>query len=31
MNADVLEIPSISRRVREALAMADSDPVHPAS
>jgi glutamate dehydrogenase len=29
MNADVLEIPSISRRVREALAMADSDPVHP--
>ncbi|MEE6137933.1 NAD-glutamate dehydrogenase [Mycobacterium sp. 050128] len=30
MNADVLEIPSISRRVREALAMADSDPVHPA-
>ena len=30
LNADVLEIPSISRRVREALAMADSDPVHPA-
>jgi glutamate dehydrogenase len=30
MNADVLEIPSISRRVREALAMADDDPVHPA-
>ncbi|WAJ43743.1 NAD-glutamate dehydrogenase [Mycobacterium sp. Aquia_216] len=30
MNADVLEIPSISRRVRDALAMADSDPVHPA-
>ncbi|SOX55149.1 NAD-glutamate dehydrogenase [Mycobacterium ahvazicum] len=30
MNADVLEIPSISRRVREALALADSDPVHPA-
>jgi glutamate dehydrogenase len=29
MNADVLEIPSISRRVREALAMADDDPVHP--
>ena len=29
MNADVLEIPSISRRVREALAMADRDPVHP--
>jgi glutamate dehydrogenase len=29
MNADVLEIPSISRRVREALTMADSDPVHP--
>src|SRR5271163_264168 len=29
MNADVLEIPSISRRVREALSMADSDPVHP--
>jgi glutamate dehydrogenase len=29
MNADVLEIPSISRRVREALAMADSDPIHP--
>ena len=28
-NADVLEIPSISRRVREALAMADSDPIHP--
>ncbi|HEV7582090.1 MAG TPA: NAD-glutamate dehydrogenase [Mycobacterium sp.] len=28
MNADVLEIPSISRRVREALAM--GDPVHPA-
>ncbi|MEZ0350372.1 NAD-glutamate dehydrogenase [Mycobacterium sp. pR1184] len=30
MNADVLEIPSISRRVREALALADSDPAHPA-
>lgn len=30
MNADVLEIPAISRRVREALAMADNDPVHPA-
>ncbi|WP_264991623.1 NAD-glutamate dehydrogenase domain-containing protein, partial [Mycobacterium montefiorense] len=30
MNADVLEIPSISRRVREALAMADNDPAHPA-
>ncbi|WP_297824337.1 NAD-glutamate dehydrogenase [Mycobacterium sp.] len=29
MNADVLEIPTISRRVREALAMADSDPIHP--
>jgi len=29
MNADVLDIPSISRRVREALAMADSDPIHP--
>jgi len=29
MNADVREIPSISRRVREALAMAESDPVHP--
>jgi glutamate dehydrogenase len=29
MNADVLEIPSISRRVRQALAMADDDPVHP--
>ncbi len=30
MNADVLEIPMISRRVREALAMADGDPIHPA-
>jgi glutamate dehydrogenase len=29
MNADVLEIPTISRRVHEALAMADSDPIHP--
>ncbi|MBW0014147.1 NAD-glutamate dehydrogenase [Mycobacterium sp.] len=29
MNADVLEIPMISRRVREALAMADDDPIHP--
>ena len=29
MNADVLEIPSISRRVREALDLADSDPSHP--
>lgn len=29
MNADVLEIPTISRRVREALAMAESDPSHP--
>jgi glutamate dehydrogenase len=29
MNADVLEIPTISRRVREALTMADNDPVHP--
>jgi glutamate dehydrogenase len=29
MNADVLEIPSISRRVRQALSMADSDPAHP--
>ncbi|WP_301146548.1 NAD-glutamate dehydrogenase [Mycobacterium simiae] len=30
MNADVLEIPAISRRVREALAMAADDPAHPA-
>jgi glutamate dehydrogenase len=29
MNADVLEIPSVSRRVREALELAGSDPVHP--
>src|SRR5689334_19759960 len=29
MNADVLEIPMISRRVVEALAMADNDPIHP--
>lgn len=29
MNADVLEIPMISHRVREALAMADNDPIHP--
>jgi len=29
MNADVLEIPTISRRVRDALAMAESDPIHP--
>ena len=29
MNADVLEIPTISRRVREALALAESDPIHP--
>ncbi|HEY0225678.1 MAG TPA: NAD-glutamate dehydrogenase, partial [Mycobacterium sp.] len=29
MNADVLEIPTISRRVRGALTMADNDPVHP--
>ena len=29
MNADVLEIPTISRQVREALAMADNDPVPP--
>ncbi|OSC41623.1 NAD-glutamate dehydrogenase [Mycobacterium decipiens] len=29
MNADVLEIPTISRRVREALALAESDPSHP--
>ena len=29
MNADVLEIPMISDRVREALAMAESDPIHP--
>ncbi|HXY65351.1 MAG TPA: NAD-glutamate dehydrogenase [Mycobacterium sp.] len=29
MNADVLEIPIISRRVREALALADLDPGHP--
>ncbi|BBX62516.1 NAD-specific glutamate dehydrogenase [Mycobacterium saskatchewanense] len=29
MNADVLEIPTISRRVREALTMAESDPIHP--
>ncbi|MGO9184592.1 NAD-glutamate dehydrogenase [Mycobacterium sp.] len=30
MNADVLEIPMISGRVREALAMSESDPIHPA-
>jgi glutamate dehydrogenase len=29
MNADVLEIPAISRRVRDALTMAESDPIHP--
>lgn len=29
MNADVLEIPTVSSRVREALALADSDPIHP--
>ncbi|BBX97263.1 NAD-glutamate dehydrogenase [Mycobacterium lacus] len=29
MNADVLEIPTISGRVREALALAESDPIHP--
>jgi len=29
MNADVLDIPMISRRVSEALAMADGDPIHP--
>lgn len=29
MNADVLEIPTISRRVREALTLAGSDPSHP--
>jgi len=30
MNADVLEIPMISGRVREALAMSETDPIHPA-
>ena len=29
MNADVLEIPSISRRAREALELAGSDPSYP--
>jgi glutamate dehydrogenase len=29
MNADVLEIPSISRRVRQALELAGNDPSHP--
>ncbi|BBX74373.1 NAD-glutamate dehydrogenase [Mycobacterium shinjukuense] len=29
MNADVLEIPTVSPRVREALALAGSDPSHP--
>jgi glutamate dehydrogenase len=29
MNADVLEIPVIARRVREALELADRDPSHP--
>jgi len=29
MNADVLEIPIISRRVHKVLAMADLDPSHP--
>ncbi|WP_197695993.1 NAD-glutamate dehydrogenase domain-containing protein, partial [Mycobacterium sp. E1715] len=29
MNADVLEIPTVSTRVRDALALADSDPIHP--
>ncbi|MFV0493896.1 NAD-glutamate dehydrogenase [Mycobacterium sp.] len=29
MNADVLEIPMISQRVRDALTLASSDPSHP--
>ncbi len=29
MNADVLEIPMVSSRVREALALSDRDPSHP--
>ena len=29
MNADVLDIPMISGRVRAALTMAESDPIHP--
>ena len=29
MNANVLEIPLISRRVHDALALADRDPSHP--
>ncbi|UMB72184.1 NAD-glutamate dehydrogenase [Mycobacterium paraterrae] len=29
MNADVLEIPIISRRVHEVLSLADLDPAHP--
>ncbi|MEY8015403.1 MULTISPECIES: NAD-glutamate dehydrogenase [Mycobacterium] len=29
MNADVLEIPMVSHRVREVLTMADSDPAYP--
>jgi glutamate dehydrogenase len=29
MNADVLEIPIIARRVHEVLALADLDPAHP--
>jgi glutamate dehydrogenase len=29
MNADVLEIPMIARRVREALELAERDPSHP--
>ncbi|OBK34063.1 NAD-glutamate dehydrogenase [Mycobacterium sp. 1245111.1] len=29
MNADVLEIPIIARRIREVLALADLDPGHP--
>ena len=29
MNADVLEIPMVSTRVRDALTLADNDPIHP--
>jgi len=29
MNANVLDMPMISRRVRDALALAESDPIHP--
>ncbi|MBL3737309.1 NAD-glutamate dehydrogenase domain-containing protein, partial [Mycobacteroides abscessus] len=29
MNANVLEIPLVSRRVHEALALSRSDPSHP--